>query len=49
MAKKESKHKAGDYSLSMLEFLGEDILRESIKESDIANRNIKNMKYYLRI
>ena len=36
MAKKESKHKAGDYSLSMLEFLGEDILRESIKESDMA-------------
>lgn len=36
MAKKTSKFKSGEYSLPMLEFLGEDILRESVKESDIA-------------
>ena len=36
MEKKSSKYKEGDYSLPMLEFLGEDILRESVKESDLA-------------
>ena len=36
MTKKSSKFKEGDYSLPMLDFLGEDILRESVKESDLV-------------
>ena len=36
MTKKSSKFNEGDYSLPMLEFLGEDVLRESLKESDLA-------------
>ena len=36
MTKKSSKFKEGDYSLPMLDFLGEDILRESVKESNVT-------------
>lgn len=36
MVKKAPKFKAGDYDTELLNFLGEDILRECVKESDIA-------------
>ena len=36
MAKKAPKFKAGDYDTDLLNFLGEDILKECVKESDLA-------------